>query len=426
MRITKKVVDAAVGPEKGELRIRDDGIPGFYLRVTKRTKTYALRYGTGSRGAERWITIGEHGKAWRPGPDGQGRPLTADLARDEAMRLRGLVVAGEDPAAARNAAGGVPLLEVFAERYMREHVAPHRAAGTAAAYQRNLDTHILPALGKRRLSEITMVDVTRWHLSIETTTAANRSLATLSHIFTMARKWGVLEQAHPHPCRDVARHKEQRRQRYLSPDELARVGPALAAALHGRGRSAVEALYALLFTGARVGEIVSLRWDEVAWNAAGAGLAMKKRKHRGRTPLPIHLPPPLVSILKEITRLHGNPYLFPGRPRKIDYVKDERGKRRLKKNAPPRHLTETGLTQRWGLIRATIGLEDVHLHDLRHSFASVAAGGGKSLPIIGALLGHTQAQTTARYAHLANSPLAKAADETASTIDDALKGKGGG
>lgn len=399
-RITKKVVDEAVAPASGELRIRDDAIPGFCLRVRGKRKTYFVRYGAGRRGSERWQRIGEHGQPWKPGPGGQERTLTVDLARSAAMQLRGLVEAGEDPAAHRD----IPTVAEFAARYMDERVKPHRAAGTVKAYGWSIDKHIAAAFGKRPLDDLTTADVTRWHQAMgRKPIAANRALAVLSNMYTMARKWAVLDQTHPHPCRDVQRYKERKRKRYLSPEELARLGEAMA----GKARSpqSVLVLRALLYTGARVGEIVSLEWTEVAWNANDAGIALKVRKARGPDPQPIHLPPALVKLLKAHRKKLGKDekYLFPG----------EGGD----------HLTRKAVEEVWWRLRALAGLEDVRLHDLRHTFASVAVTAGKSLPMIGALLGHTQTQTTARYAHLANDPQAKAAEETADAIAAALEPK---
>jgi len=414
-RITKKVVDAAVAPPSGELRIRDSGIPGFCLRVRGGRKVYAFRYGTGQRRSERWITIGEHGGPWRPGPDGKKRELTADLAREEATRLRGLVVSGADPAAHRDSERAIPLLKDFAARYLREHAQPNKAAQTADANERNLTNHILPAFGSRRLDHVTTADVTRWHLSMrESPVAANRSLALLSHLFTMARKWGVLPQAHPHPCMDVQRYKEAKRKRYLSELELVRLGAALAEAeapkpprrgVPSCDPYACAAIRALLFTGARIGEIVSLEWKMVDLDA---GVAMQRRKGRGAEQQPIHLPPPLVQLLSDLPRRAGNPYVFPGK-------------------SQGRHISREGVSGTWWRVRESAGLDDVHIHDLRHSFASVAVAGGNTLAIIGGLLGHTQVQTTARYAHLSRDPLARAASETAKVIDAALRrGSGSG
>lgn len=396
-RITKRTVDEAVAPAARELRIHDDAIPGFCLRVRGKRKTYFVRYSAGRRGSERWRRIGEHGQPWKPGPGGQERTLTADLARSAAMQLRGLVEAGEDPAANRE----IPTVEEFSARYIAEHVKPHRAEGTVRAYGWSIDNHIADAFGKRPLDDLTTADVTRWHQAMgKRPIAANRALAVLSNMYTMARKWGVLEQAHPHPCRDVPRYKERKRKRYLSPDELARLGEAMA----GKTKSpqSVLVIRALLYTGARIGEIVSLEWTEVAWDAQDAGIALKVRKARGPDPQPIHLPPPLVKLLKAHRKKldKDEKYLFPGEGRE--------------------HLTRKAVEEVWWRIRAVAGLEDVRLHDLRHTFASVAVTAGKSLPMIGALLGHTQTQTTARYAHLANDPVAKAAGETADAIEAAL------
>jgi integrase len=242
--------------------------------------------------------------------------------------------------------------------------------------------------------------VTAYHLSLKATpTRANRALALLSHMFTMAEKWGVRTD-HSNPCRYVERFAESRRERFLSPAELARLGKALAAAEKAESLTpfGLAAVRLLVFTGARASEVLGLTWADVD---LGAGAVRLPRKGRLGT---LQLPPPALAVLKKLPRLEGNAHVIAGR-----------------RHGQP--LTLWGLEAVWQDVRKAARLEDVRLHDLRHSFASVAAGSGQSLPVIGALLGHTQPGTTARYAHLADDPLRAAAKAVAGRLAAAMRQK---
>ncbi|MCM2256579.1 MAG: site-specific integrase, partial [Vicinamibacteria bacterium] len=161
---------------------------------------------------------------------------------------------------------------------------------------------------------------------------------------------------------------------------------------------ALAAIRLLVFTGARASEVLGLTWDSVDLEAGRARLPDSKTGAKT-----VFLPAPAVKLLKELPRLEGNPYVIPGG----------------RKGQP---LTLWGVEQVWQVIRRRAGLVDVRLHDLRHSFASMAAADGQSLPVIGALLGHSQAQTTKRYAHLSADPLKAASDAVASRLASAMRG----
>jgi integrase len=232
---------------------------------------------------------------------------------------------------------------------------------------------------------VTRADIARLHHSLSATPyQANRLLAVLRKLFNWAEARGYRQDA-SNPCRHVERNPEKARERFLSAAELARLGAALDEA--GRAGEVspwmVAAMRLLVLTGARLSEILTLRWDHVALDRAE--LRLPDSKTGAKT---IHLPPPAVELLAALPRLAGNPFVICGR-------------------REGRHLVN--LEKPWRAVRARAGLDDVRLHDLRHSFASVAAAGGMSLPVIGALLGHSQPATTARYAHLAADPLKAAA-----------------
>jgi integrase len=232
-----------------------------------------------------------------------------------------------------------------------------------------------------------------------TPAAANRFLNLLSHMFNTAEDWG-LRAENSNPCRRIKKYEEKARERFLSPSELARLGAALAEA-EARGESiyTVAALRLLILTGARLSEILTLRWEWVDVPARLIRLADSKTGAKT-----IALSAPALAALESIPRQQGNPYVICGR------------------NAGE-HLVN--LQKPWRRIRKAAGLDDVRIHDLRHSFASVAVAGGMSLPLIGSLLGHTQPATTARYAHLADDPRLAAADAVAATIAARLSGETG-
>jgi integrase len=415
--LTKTRVEGVVVPPDGRSAYAWDlEVRGFGVRVlASGLRLYVFKYGLGRRGKSRWVTIGEHGSQWTPDPvTGLERRLVVAVAREEARRMRGEVLAGRDPAEAKRAARAMPTLKEFGERYLEEYSRPHKAEASAAGDEQNLK-HLVAKLGSMRMDQVMTSHVTRFHLERGTNAPvnANRCVGLLSHIFSMAVKWGVLPRTHFNPCTDVARFVETARKRYLSEQELVRVGAVLAEAEAGEGiypegelpagkkrrrrrAPAIEVIRLLIFTGARIGEVVSLRWEHVDLER---GVAMQKRKGHGAELQAIVLPAPARLLLDGIK--HRGEWVFPGRHGK--------------------HLARNTVQHAWSRLRKKAKLEDVHVHDLRHSFASVAVAGGSSLPIIGALLGHTQVQTTQRYAHLSDDPLRAAADAAAARIDSALK-----
>lgn len=273
---------------------------------------------------------------------------------------------------------------------------------TACAYKylqltvRNLPGILfLPARG--RITEITRQDVSKLHHSLRAKPyMANRVLAVLGKLFNLAEFWGYRPDR-SNPCLHVKKYHEEKRERMLSAEELGRLGEALNA--YDGSPYVVAALKLLVFTGARLSEILALRWEQVDFERGEARLANHKtsRKTGAKT---VHLPPPALEVLASLPRLESNPYVIVGK------VEDA-------------HLVN--LQKPWREIRKAAGLNDVRIHDLRHAFASVAASSGMSLPIIGKMLGHSQPQTTSRYAHLADDPIKAAAASTAGKIEAALR-----
>ena len=386
-KITKRFVDAATPPDSGEIILWDETIAGFGIRVrSSGSKTYFVQYraGKGRSAPVRKVTIGRHGSPWTP-----------DSARTEAKRLLGLVAGGADPAAAQAVRKQADTLKDLANRFLEEHVAAKRKQRTGVEYRRLLTQFVLPKLGKKKLEDITRGDIAKLHHSLSKTPyQANRVLAVLSAVFTKAEAWGLRADG-SNPCRHVERFPEKGRERMLNDAEGVRLNEALD---RYNGRPYVTAaIRLLLFTGCRLDEVLTLRWDDVDFDLAEIRLRDSKTGARV-----VQLAPPAVDLLAALPRELANPHVIPG-------LKAGRSLVNLQKP--------------WRAIREAAGLRDVRLHDIRHSFASVAASNGQSLLMIGKMLGHTQAATTQRYAHLQRDPLRVATSDVAQRISSAMAGK---
>jgi integrase len=384
-KITKRTVDQL---QSGVLW--DAEIKGFAVRCrASGAKYYALKTRIGSR--QRWITIGRHGSPWTP-----------DTARREAQRLLGLKAAGQDPASDRDRQKGAATIAELGARFLKEYVAQHCKERTAEEYQRAVDRFIRPALGRHRIADLTRADVAAFHHQYRGRPyQANRCIAVLSKMMNLADAWGLRTDG-VNPCRHIKKFKEIKRERYLTPEELRRLGKVLADAQSDQTESpfVLTAIGLLVLTGARLREILTLRWEHVDLQQGLLRLPDSKTGAK-----PIYLSEAAVRLLRTMPRLQGNPFVIAG------------------KNAGARLIN---LQKPWRRIRAKAGLPDVRIHDLRHSFASVAAGKGMSLPVIGKLLGHTQASTTQRYAHLADDPLRTASNLIGAEISAAMNGEKGG
>lgn len=370
-----------------EVFLWDDELPGFGLRVLPSgRRSYLVQYRAGAR--TRRATIGPHGV------------FTPEKARDEARELLSRARRGEDPAEERRHARKAETVAELWALYLAGHAEAHKKPRSIAEDKRNYDRFISPAFGKRRVVAITRADVTRLHLSLRKTPyQANRVLALLSKMMNLAEKWGLRADS-SNPCRHVERFKEDRRERFLSSAELAKLGEVLAAVEHENVElpSVAPAVRLLLFTGARLSEVLTLRWEFVDLEAGV--IRLPDSKTGAKT---IHLNPAAKQVLAALPRKAGNPWVIRGRL----------------VGAPLVNLQDP-----WQRVRKRAGLEDVRLHDLRHSFASVGAALGSSLVVIGKLLGHIEQSTTARYAHLSADPLREASDAIGSRIAAAMKPKG--
>jgi len=391
-RITKRAVDAAMAC-KADSYLWDKELAGFGLKVTPAgRKVYLVQYRLGGRkGRTRRVTIGQHGQ------------ITPTFARDEAKRLLGTIATGRDPANERDEAKADRSLAAVLDQFMAEHVRSKLKPSTAEGYQRVARLYVLPFLGRFSIGEVQRADIARLHHEMSLKPyQANSTLAMLSKFFGWAEKHGLRPDG-SNPCRHVEKYPEGRRERFLSQAEFGRLGDALREAEQEKSCSpwVIAAIRLLTLTGARRNEILTLRWEHVS--EEHESLLLPDSKTGRKT---IRLNAPALALLQGIPRLEGNPYVICG-------------------ERPGRHLVN--LEKPWRRIRAEAKLDDVRLHDLRHSFASVAASGGQSLIVIGKMLGHSQPATTARYAHLADDPVKAASNAVgrriASAMDSGAKGE---
>ncbi|MFC4173469.1 tyrosine-type recombinase/integrase [Microvirga sp. GCM10011540] len=411
VKLTKRAVDAA-DPRSSRYEIWDTELKGFGLRIEPTgAKSFIVRYraGAGGRTApKRFLSIGRYGA------------LTPDEARKKAKEVLGAAARGDDPAADRNKRRKAMTVSEISERFLTEHVQPKRKPTTAELYRHVLEKHILPEIGRRKAEEIAKADVTRLHHKLRATPfIANRAIAVLGSMFSWASEEGLVPEEF-NPTARVEKYKEDKRERFLSSEELERIGEALREAetvgipwepdldkpqaKHAPkatnrrvkfGKEVVAAIRLLLLTGARLREILHLRWEYVDFER---GLLLLPDSKTGRKTIILNAP--ALSILEGLEKVSHLviPGEIPGKPR-------------------------ADLKRPWAAVSARAGLKGVRLHDLRHTHASFGAGSGMGLPIIGKLLGHTQAATTARYAHLDADPLRKASDRIGGAIAAALDGK---
>jgi len=304
-----------------------------------------------------------------------------------------------------------------------EDVRVRRKPRTASEYERMWNKHVLPALGSRPVPEVTSSDISRLHRSLaKTPYLANRLLAMLGAFFTYASKEGV-RPLHDNPAHGTEFYPEKSRERFLTPEEFHRLGETLSRAeRHGlppaperrrepkKGETAkhrpkaadlpipanpfgVAAIRLLALTGCRENEILSLTWDAVDFERKHLRLADTKT---GKSVRP--LGESAAAVLETLPRIEGNRFVLPG-------------------SKPGEHLR--AIERLWYAVRHAANLDGVRLHDLRHSYASFLASGGASLPLIGALLGHSNPVTTHRYSHLFDDPLRQATERASAILTGA-------
>jgi integrase len=376
MKLTKRSVDALASKVK-EYGIRDSELKGFGVRIMPSgRKTYQVQYR--SAGRTRKIKIGVHGT------------ITADEARKEAKRHLSDVAFGGNPSEEKRMFKDAPLVSDVCDRFIEEHVKVHLKPTTQRTYKISVEKEIRPKLGKHKVEALTRADVAKFMHGLRATPIqANRTFAALSKMMNLCEQWGLRPDG-SNPCRHVKKYKENKRERYLSSEEMERLGNVL----NECEQDGIETPYVVTFfkllilTGARLGEIQTLKWDYVK-----EGCFMLPDSKTGAKK--VYFGPEVQSLLDALMRVPSNPYVIVG-PVTGEHMND--------------------MQKPWRRIRKRAGLEDVRIHDLRHTFASFMVTAGHSLPMIGKLLGHSQPQTTARYAHLADATMHEVANSMSGMI----------
>ena len=376
--ISRRTVEALPVGER-EVVVWDHELSGFGVRVyPSGTKVYMVQ--TRSGGKSRRVTIGRHGV------------LSAEQARRKAAQVIASIKSGGEPARPQSWPDAGPTIAEVADRYLKEHVTVRCKPSTARACRYTLDRYLLPVFGARPLGTIGREEVAALQYRLhKTPIMSNRVIDMLSRLFNTAEAWGIAPEG-GNPCRFVQKYKERSCERFLSEEEFCRLGRVLDE-VKAEGRvsaNAVAAIRLLMLTGCRRGEIVTLRWEDVDLEAGELRLRDAKTG-----PRQVALSPAAVRVLSAIPRVVDTPWVIAGR---------KPGTRLANLNAS------------WLVVRARAGLDDVRLHDLRHSFASRALALGESLSMIGKLLGHRKVQTTARYAHLAQDSVKASAARVAESL----------
>jgi integrase len=378
MRLTDTAIKQLPAPEGGNKVAWDDAVRGFGVRVTAGgSRSFILNYRRKLDGKERRITIGSF-------PD-----WSVVAAREEAKRLKREIDGGADPIGEQEESRAAPAMADLCARFLEDYV-PRKSPATQRDYRQQIATDILPTLGEMKVAAVTFADVDGLHrkISKRAPTHANRVAALLSRMFTMAVRWGMRSD---NPVKGIERNAEGKRQRYASSAELARLSEALTE-LPDQG--AANAVRLLLLTGARRGEVLAAKWSDFDLEAGvwtkPASTTKQKKTHT------VPLSDATRQLLTEMQAQANDDavYLFPARftPHRLD------------------------IDDAWAALRKAATIPDVRLHDLRHTYASVLASAGLSLPVIGALLGHATPVTTHRYAHLFDDPLRQATERAAAII----------
>jgi integrase len=388
-KLSKKMIDAFEATGKLEY-LWDAEVKGFGVVITPAgSKSFILNYRNQDNRSRR-KTIGKYGK------------LTVEQARDIARDLTYRIAKGDDPVQQDEWQRSQPTFEEVAKRFLDDHSAIRSRPATHASNVQILAHMLIPHFGKMKIRSIERKDIYDYLAkNRQRPIGANRSLACMSSIMSKAELWGYRER-NSNPCFGVERFPENRRERFLSEQEFA----ALESAMQRAERNLTESPHVLamfrimMHTGCRPGEARHLKWNYVDFT--NRVIRLPKEATKEKRPKTLFITPYIEGVLKNIRRMEGNPYVI------VSERNDGKPIADVKKP--------------WDRIKKAAGITtELHLHDLRHSHASMANALGYSLPMIGALLGHTQAQTTLRYAHLATDHLRQAAEDISNRIANVAK-----
>ena len=378
MKLTNRSVEDIATGDK-DVVLWDSDLPGFGVRVKPSgVRSYVIQFRDGT-GRSRRTTLGRHGE------------LDAAEARRKAQERLEEAKSSRKPKPAMQPTGSSGDLSVAAlcERYMEEHALPRKTPRSAREDRRLLDNRIIPALGEQPLSEIAEDEVRALHESLAGTPyEGNRTLALLRKMLNLAEDWGLRPDG-SNPCRRIKPFEERKRARCLAPEELARLGAALkeADSKYREDLTLVAAVRLLLLTGCRVSELLALRWDDVDWDEGTAALSDAEGEPDGRH---LHMGKAALKVLGDMP--YVSDFVLPA-------ITD-----------PDEALSVSTLEHAWRRIRTGAGLDKVRLHDLRHTFASLAAANGYGLPLTDRLLGYRGSPAANRYGPPPPERLREAAD----------------
>nr|WP_320131707.1 tyrosine-type recombinase/integrase [uncultured Holophaga sp.] len=363
-KLTKTYLDNLEPTDKVQT-IWDPAVRGFGVRLSPQgCMSFIMKYD--HLGRQRWIVLGRYGE------------ITLDQARKRVAQIRLELLTGSDPAQKRKEEREAPTMRELALRFLEEHVEVKRKPTTLRQYRDVVNRFIIPILGAKPVKEVEANDISKLHHRMrETPYQANRALAVLSKMLQLAEVWGFRPMK-SNPCYLIEKFKERPKERYLSEPELSRLGEVLAQVEREKlvDVFVVAAIRLLIFTGARVSEILNLQWHHVDLN--NGTLRLPDSKTGAKV---IFLSVPAANVLKKMPKLVGSPWVIPSEEPENPWV---------------------NINKPWLKIRELAKLEGVRIHDLRHTFASMAVQSGLSLEMVGGLLGHSQASTTKRYSHLSN------------------------
>lgn len=395
-KLTKRVIDE-MSASTNEVILWDDALRGFGVRIQPTgIKSFLVQYrNAGAR--SRRMTLGRYGV------------LTVDEARKMARQILATVARGLDPVADKQSHREAPTVDKLVERYLSDHVDRHNSESMGKETRRLIERHVAPSLGKLKANGVTRSDVLKLHRAMNATPRqANFVLSILSKMFNLAEIWAIRPD-HSNPCRGVPRYPETTRERFLSTDELHRLGRTLEIAeaeglpwiIKASGSvlkhlpkndanhrspispQAINIIRLLLLTGARRSEIVTLCWNHV--DTELCKIALPDRKGGARRAHPVSTAS--LDILKTITPVDKSPWVFP----------------RL--NDVDRHVSVEVVENAWQRIRTHAGLPDVRLHDLRHTVGTYAGQAGVNAFLVRDLLRHKTAITTNRYVNKDDDPI---------------------
>ena len=362
-----------------EMEYSDEEVVGLRLLVSKNgRKFFHLRYRFDGR--KRVIRIGEFPST------------TLQDARRGANEYKNMVSQGVDPMAERDKRTDVMTFQEFAENEYMPYAKANKKSWRDDQYK--LNTDMIPTLGKLPLTSVTTRDIELYRARIKvrnTPSTANRHHALLSKMFNLAIQWQFLEK---NPCKGVQKYKESgNKERYLDTEEIARFTEALK---NNANRVSACAIGFLLFTGLRMGEALQIEWRNVDMEKKTVFLPPETTKSgKGRT---VVLNSLAFKVLEEMRGLKENDYVFPGK-------------------GPQGHMTSPRRV--FAAVKKEAGIENLRIHDLRHTYASLAVNGGANLYEVQKLLGHASSQMTQRYAHLSDKAVRDATDNVAAQISQA-------